>query len=104
MDKIEKLKDNIDQEYDKDPTEKLKEKMKEKNLKCSLKTVTEKQVLEAMKDMKKKKSDTGVRSIGGTTHEDYQCINPRRGISRKVEESIGDANIEERKSRDKRKL
>ena len=65
VDKIENLKDNIDQEYVKNPTEKLKEKMKEKNLKFSLKTVTEKQVLEAMKGMKKKKS----AGVDGVTQE-----------------------------------
>ena len=44
VDKITKLKDNIDKTRIKEPLSKLKDKMKGKNLKFSLKTVTERKV------------------------------------------------------------
>jgi hypothetical protein len=56
IDKIDKLKENIDQSYVKEPLEKLRKKMEKKNIKFSLKTVTEKSVKKAMQGMKKKKS------------------------------------------------
>ena len=55
MDKIEKLKENIDHKYVKEPLEKLKKKMENRNLKFALKTVTEKKVLKAMRSMKKRR-------------------------------------------------
>ena len=54
--KIQKLHDNIDKNLVEDPYAKLEEKMKPKNLKFSLKKVTEKQVLKAIEGMKNKKS------------------------------------------------
>ena len=53
---IQKLKDNIDQNYNEDPFAKLEEKMKPKNLKFSLKKVTEKTVLKTIRNLKNKKS------------------------------------------------
>ena len=54
--KIEKLKDNIDISIVEDPLERLRNKMQPKNLKFSLQTVTEAKVLKAIKQMKNKKS------------------------------------------------
>ena len=54
--KIEKLKDNIDTSIVEDPLERLRNKMQPKNLKFSLQTVTEAKVLKAIKQMKNKKS------------------------------------------------
>lgn len=56
IEKIESLKDNIDKTMQRNPTEKLKEKVKNLGLRFTLKTVTEKKVKKAMDDMKKKKS------------------------------------------------
>ena len=56
VDKVEKLKDNINPNMVKDPLEKLKAKLEGKNLKFSLKPVTEKIVKKAMDKMKRKKS------------------------------------------------
>ena len=53
IEKIEKLKESIDQKYVKVWLEKLKKKIGNKNLKFALKTVTEKMVLKAMRNMKK---------------------------------------------------
>ena len=61
--KIEDLKDNIDSTQIKDPTEKLKEKVKNKNLHFSMKTVRVKKVREVMAEMRKKKS-SGLDGIG----------------------------------------
>ena len=54
--KIADLKNNIDPELKKDPLDKLKKKVEGKNLRFTLKPVTEKKVEKAMKQMKKKKS------------------------------------------------
>ena len=56
VEKIEKLKKNIDKKYLEEPLEKLKKKMDNKNLKFTLKTVTEKKVRKAMLSLRKKKS------------------------------------------------
>ena len=56
VDKLANLKKNIDPEMKKDPLEKLRKKMQGRNLKFSLKPVTEKTVKKAMHAMKKKKS------------------------------------------------
>ena len=56
VNKIKKLKANIDPNFKSDPLIRLTKKMENKNLKFSLKTVTVKTVTKAMKDMKKKKS------------------------------------------------
>ena len=63
IDKIEDLKKNIDNSQVKDPTEKLREKVKNKNLHFKIRTVTEEKVSKAMKEMKKKKS-AGLDGIG----------------------------------------
>ena len=55
--KIEDLKDNIDSTQIKDPMVKLKEKVKNKNLHFSMKTVSEKKVREVMAEMRKKIRD-----------------------------------------------
>ena len=56
VDKVANLKQNIDLSIIKDPLEKLKKKMEGKNLKFSLKPVSEKTVKKAMDQMKKKTS------------------------------------------------
>ena len=56
IEKIEKLKGNINKDYVKEPLERLRKKMERKNLKFTLKTVTEKKVKKAMMSLKKKKS------------------------------------------------
>ena len=61
--KIEDLKDNINTTQIKDPIEKLREKIGIKKLDFTLKTVTEKKVVEVMGEMKKKKS-SGMDGIG----------------------------------------
>ena len=55
MEKIAGLKEKTDEEMVKEPLEKMKERMKHKNLRFSIKTVTEQKVMRAMDDMKKKK-------------------------------------------------
>ena len=55
-DKISNLKSKIDNEYKEDPLEKLKQKLENKKLKFEIKQVTTKQVNEALKKIKKKKS------------------------------------------------
>ncbi len=50
------LRENIDQKMVRDPTEKLKKKIERKNLRFSLKTVSEKKVYKAICSLKKKKS------------------------------------------------
>ena len=54
--KIEKLKENINDDIKSDPLIILKEKLKKKNLSFTLKTVSETVVRKAMKKMKNKKS------------------------------------------------
>ena len=56
------MKEGIDKDYVKEPLEKLKKKLEKKNLKFSLKTVSEEVVKKAMNKMKKKKS-AGVDGI-----------------------------------------
>ena len=56
VEKISVLKENIDPARIKDPLEKLVKKVKGRNLKFSLKTVTEIKVKKILKGMKKKKS------------------------------------------------
>ena len=56
MDKIEKLKLNIEKEYVEEPLERPKTRMANRNLKFSLKTVCEKTVAKAIKSLNKKKS------------------------------------------------
>ena len=56
IEKIINLRENIDQKMVTDPTEKLKKKMERKNLRFSLKTVSEKKVYKAICSLKKKKS------------------------------------------------
>ena len=56
VEKIASLKENIDKNLVREPLEKLKKKMEQRNLKFSLKTVSEKKVRKAMDAMKKKKS------------------------------------------------
>jgi hypothetical protein len=56
IEKISLLKDGIDQKYVKEPLAKLRKKMEQKNIKFSLKTVTEKTVYKAICSLKKKKS------------------------------------------------
>ena len=56
VEKIEKLKENIDKRYVEEPLEKLKKKMENKNLKFTLKTTTETKVRKAMLSLRKKKS------------------------------------------------
>ena len=56
VEKISKLKQNIDNKYKEDPLQRLKAKMESKNLKFKLKPVTEKKVLKIIKSMKSKKS------------------------------------------------
>ena len=56
VEKIKKLKENIDKDYVKDPLEKRKRKMEEKKLRYSLRTVSEKKVKKAMLNIKKRKS------------------------------------------------
>jgi hypothetical protein len=50
------LKDGIDLKYVKEPLAKIRKKMEQKNIKFSLKTVTEKTVYKAICSLKKKKS------------------------------------------------
>ena len=57
------MKDNIDTAQTRDPAEKLKEKVKNKNHHFTLKTVTKEQVKRMMAEMKKKKS-SGLDGIG----------------------------------------
>ena len=54
--KIAKLKENIDSRYVEDPLQRLKKKMEGRNLKFSLKQVTERKVLKVIKSMKQKRS------------------------------------------------
>lgn len=56
INKIKDIKDNIDQTKVEDPFIRLEEKMKEKNLKFSLKVVTEKTVEKAIKGLRMKRS------------------------------------------------
>ena len=63
--KISDLKDNIDSSKVEDPLTRLKKKIESKNLKFSLKTVSEKKVLKAIKAMKSKKSS----GLDGLTQE-----------------------------------
>ena len=56
VNKIDKLKNSIDKSLIEDPLIKLKDKMENRNLKFSLKTVTEKMVSKVMRSLKKKKS------------------------------------------------
>ena len=56
VDKISALKESIDPAHVKDPLEKIAEKVKNKNIVFSLKTVTTKMVTKIMKQMSKKKS------------------------------------------------
>ena len=56
MKKIEDLKDRIDPNQKKDPLEKVREKVKNKNLQFSMKQVTVETVKKLMKKMAKKKS------------------------------------------------
>jgi hypothetical protein len=55
VEKIQKLKDNIDNEYVEDPLERLSQKTKQKRLKFSLKQINEKGLLLALKKSKTKK-------------------------------------------------
>ena len=63
--KIIKLRNNIDQTMVIDPFKKLKKKMERKNLRFSLKTVSEKKVYKAICSLKKKKSS----GVDGLTQE-----------------------------------
>ena len=54
--KIQDIKENIDQSQAQDPTTKLKEDLKDKNLKFSLRQVSEEKVLRTIKSMKSKRS------------------------------------------------
>ena len=65
IDKIEELKDRIDPNMVRDPLGKLRAKMEGKNLKFTLKTVTERTVRKVMDKMKKKKS----KGADGITQE-----------------------------------
>jgi hypothetical protein len=56
------LKSGIDQKYVKEPVTKLRKKMEQKKIKFSLKTVSEKNCLQSMSSLKKKKS-AGVDGI-----------------------------------------
>ena len=56
IDKINLLKENIDQSKVEDPCTRLKEKMESKNITFKLKLVSEKMVLKTIKNMKNKKS------------------------------------------------
>ena len=56
VEKVAGLKKNIDKTMVKDPLEKIKKKLRERNLQFRLKSVTEKTVKKAMDGMKKKKS------------------------------------------------
>ena len=56
INKIQKLKDNIDPNYVEDPLTRLKAKMEGKNLHFSLKSVSEEKVLKTIKGLKYKKS------------------------------------------------
>ena len=56
VNKIDKLKNSIDKSLIEDPLIKLRDKMENRNLKFSLKTVTEKMVSKVMRSLKKKKS------------------------------------------------
>ena len=56
INKISDIKDNIDQTKIEDPFARLEEKMKPKNLKFSLKTVSEKVVEKAIAGLKMKRS------------------------------------------------
>ena len=55
MEKIQNLKDNIDNEYVEDPLKRLSQKTKSKMLKFSLKQINEKGLLLALKNKKTKK-------------------------------------------------
>ena len=56
MDKINKLKENIDARYIEDPLQRLRKKMEGRNIKFSLKQVTEQKVQKTMKSLKQKRS------------------------------------------------
>ena len=56
VEKINKLKENIDSRYIEDPLQRLKKKMEGRNIKFSLKQVTEQKVLKTMKSLKQKRS------------------------------------------------
>ena len=62
IEKICLLKSGIDPKYVKEPLAKLRKKMEQKNIKFSLKTVTEKMVYKAISSLKKKKS-SGIDGI-----------------------------------------
>ncbi len=55
IEKMSLLKGGIDQKYVKEPLAKLRKKMEQKNIKFSLKTVTEKTVYKAFVAWKRKK-------------------------------------------------
>ena len=56
IEKVAKLKDGIDKAKVMEPLDKLKARMDKKNLKFTLKTVSEKTVEKVMKEMRNKKS------------------------------------------------
>ena len=56
IEKVAKLKDGIDKAKVMEPLDKLKSRMDKKNLKFTLKTVSEKTVEKVMKEMRNKKS------------------------------------------------
>ena len=59
--KIEKLKENIDQSYVEDPLVGLKNKVESKNLKFNLATISEEKILKAIKGMKTRRAQAKMR-------------------------------------------
>ena len=86
----QKAENNIDKNYVKHPLEKLKKKMELKNLKFTLKTVSEKKMRKAMTILKKKKIEgkDGIsqgrncirhRNIGNPTNKDNKQLDNKKG-------------------------
>ena len=63
MDKIANLKESIDSNLIEEPLDKLRQKMADKNLNFTLKTVTERTVSKVMRSLKKKKVKVKMGSL-----------------------------------------
>ena len=91
VEKIVKLKENIDPNYVEDPLTRLKEKLKGKNLHFKLKTVTEAKVLKTILGLKNKKSS----GLDEVTHEQLKMAAEILAIplTRIINQSISDGKF-----------
>ena len=113
--KIEKLRENINQNHVEDLLEKLRKKMAKKHIKFSLKIVSENWVYKAICSLKKKKSSgsDGLTQeqlvLGGQDNCSYinknnKLLNSEWNISRGMEGSYYFTNFEKRRPNHERKL